>query len=61
MGAGVRSCPFLTPSNTAILLKEVLAHQLHQLLVGDVVDQAKTCPEAPLVLLRCDFVRHSNE
>jgi hypothetical protein len=31
------------------------------LLVGDVVDQAKTFPEAPLVFLRCDFVRHSNE
>jgi hypothetical protein len=39
------------PSNTAILFKELLAHQLHQSLVGDVVDQAKTFPEAPLVFL----------
>jgi hypothetical protein len=29
--------------------------------VGDVVDQAKAFPEAPLVFLRCDFFRHSNE
>ena len=38
-------------SDASILFKELLAHQLHQLLVGDVVDQAKTFPEAPLVFL----------
>jgi len=37
--------------DAAMLFEELLAHQLHQLFTGDVVDQAKTFPEAPLVFL----------
>ncbi len=44
--------------DAAILFEEVLAHQFHQLLMGDVVDQAKTFPEAPLIFLWRDFLGH---
>ena len=37
-------------SDAAILFEETLAHQLHQLLTGDVLDQAKAFPETAFVL-----------
>lgn len=48
-------------SNTAIFLKELFAHQLHQLLMGETVDQAKAFPEAPLVFLWRNFFGHGSE